>query len=126
MKEERLQILRMIQEGIISAEEGASLLSAMQSSEEKPASGGARRVVESPVLPHRWVRIRVIDKSNERTRVNLTIPIGLLDWGLRLAESMGGLNMSKLRTLIYGGLNGGELLDLESDESNERVVITLE
>ena len=54
------------------------------------------------------------------------IPIGLLDWGLRLAESMGGVNVTRFRNLIFSGLNGGELLNVDSEESNERVIITME
>ncbi|MCB0078023.1 MAG: hypothetical protein KDD73_11470 [Anaerolineales bacterium] len=126
MNEERRMVLQMIQEGIITAEEGAALLSAMQGGDNGPTRTARGQLMETPVMPFRWVRIRVIDKVTERTRVNLSIPIGLLDWGLRLAESMGGVNVTRFRNLIFSGLNGGELLNVDSEESNERVIITME
>ena len=54
--EERMKILKMIQEGKISADEGAKLLKALSASSEKPKrssklSGGQAR----------WLRVRVTD-----------------------------------------------------------------
>ena len=50
--EERLQILKMVQEGKVTAEEGARLLEAV----EAPDTG-----VETSGQPARWLRIRVTD-----------------------------------------------------------------
>ena len=54
--EERLRILKMIEEGTITAEEGAGLLSAVaeSASKKKPARGDA--------VPPRWFRVRVTDR----------------------------------------------------------------
>lgn len=125
MKEERMQILRMIQEGIISAEEGASLLSALGQREQ------LQRVREEPVYPdlpmltRRWLRIRVTDKHNERDRVNLTLPIGLLDWGLRMAEMTAGVRLTAVREVIRSGAEG-KILEVDDAESNERLEIFVE
>lgn len=124
MKEERLQILRMIQEGIVSADEGAKLLAALgerdqQQQREVPVYR------EMPVLQRRWLRIRVTDKANERDRVNVTLPIGLLDWGLKMAEMTAGINLAAVRDVIRGGAEG-KILEVDDSESNERVEIFVE
>lgn len=125
MKEERMQILRMIQEGIISAEEGASLLAALGQREQ------AQRVREEPVYPdlpmlaRRWLRIRVTDPNNERDRVNLTVPIGLLDWGLRMAEMTAGVRLTAVREVIRSGAEG-KILEIDDAETNQRLEIFVE
>ncbi|HEX8681238.1 MAG TPA: hypothetical protein VF707_02920 [Ardenticatenaceae bacterium] len=122
MKEERLQILRMIQEGIISAEDGAKLLAALGSDEPREAPTH----VSSPVsTQRRWLRIRVSDRNGENARVNLTLPLSLLDWGLRLAEGGVGLNLAAVRDVIRGGAEG-KILEVDESESGERVEIFVE
>ncbi|MDQ4078168.1 MAG: hypothetical protein M3220_18215 [Chloroflexota bacterium] len=121
MKEERLQILRMVQEGTISAEEGAQLLAALGS------DGGSqgRSETETSPVSRRWLRIRVTDKANERTRVNLSLPLGLLDWGLNMVEATGGINLVALREAIRSGAQG-KILEVDESESGERVEIIVE
>ncbi len=121
MKEERLQILRMIQEGTITAEEGASLLAALGVEQAREEDGGH----QTRPATRRWFRIRVIDKANDRVKVNLTLPIGLLDWGLNLAESGVGLNLSAVRDVIHAGAQG-KILEVDESESSERVEISVE
>jgi hypothetical protein len=120
MKEERLQILRMIQEGTITAEQGASLLAAL-GAEQAQDEDGARPARTTT----RWFRIRVIDKANDRVKVNLTLPVGLLDWGLKLAESGVGLNLAAVRDVIQAGAEG-KILEVDESESSERVEISVE
>ncbi len=121
MKEERLQILRMIQEGTISAEEGAQLLAALGSNGAEAGSALTTPLSASP----RWLRIRVTDKSSERARVNLSLPLGLLEWGLNMVEATGGINLMTLRAAIRGGAQG-KILEVDEAESGERVEIFVE
>jgi hypothetical protein len=123
MREERMQILQMIQEGVITAEEGAKLLAALSNAAGRGTNPPP--TPETPVAPpRRWLRIRVTDKETGRVRVNLTIPVGLLDWGLKMAE-MGGANLSLVREAIHHGAEG-KVLEVDESESNERVEIFVE
>ena len=124
MKEERMQILRMIQEGTISAADGAQLLAALGEERQGKTPSVPTRV-ESPVMPRRWLRIRVTDKNTERVRVNVTLPLGLLDWGLKLAESGVGLNLAAVRDVIQGGAEG-KILEVDESGTDERVEIFVE
>lgn len=67
MNEERMQILKMVEAGQISAEDAARLLDAL----DGPAPGP-----EGPAAG-RKLRIRVTDRETRKKKVNLTIPIGL-------------------------------------------------
>ena len=55
--EERMKILKMIDEGKLSAEEGAKLLSALSAS-QKASSGGSLAASGA-----RWLRVRVTDTA---------------------------------------------------------------
>lgn len=129
MKEERLQILQMIQEGLITSDEGAKLLAALSKPEQPKAKtisqAKAPRYRERPRSSRRWLRIRVTDKSNERDRVNLTLPIALVDWGLKMAESTAGVHLSAVRDVIRDGAEG-KIIEVEDSSSGDRVEIFVE
>jgi len=71
--EERLKILKMIDEGKISAEEGARLLSALAGSQKT----GNRAPVRSSAGAARWLRVRVTDTFTGKTKATVNLPIGL-------------------------------------------------
>ena len=58
--EERMKILKMIQDGRITAEEGAKLLKALTSSSQKPK----RQPTVRPTGGARWLRVRVTEMRN--------------------------------------------------------------
>ncbi|HJX38132.1 MAG TPA: hypothetical protein VJ714_06015, partial [Anaerolineae bacterium] len=72
--EERLQILKMIEGGQITAEEGAKLLAAL----EEPS----RR--EKPSGSPRWFRVRVTDINTGKQKVNVNLPLTVLDLGAKI------------------------------------------
>lgn len=128
MKEERLQILNMIQEGIISGEEGAKLLAALSARTDSPAKEVSHRERlrwEQPSSSRRWLRIRVTDKANERDRVNVTIPVRFLDWGIRMIEMTTNVSLHAVRDVIQGGAEG-KILEIDDKKSGERIEIFVE
>ena len=62
--EERLKILKMIQDGLITADEGAKLLKALSSSSQKPRP----RRASVQVGGARWLRDRYGDREIEGQR----------------------------------------------------------
>jgi hypothetical protein len=72
--DERMQILRMIESGNISAAEGSKLLEAMGARGPVPA-------LASGVGAGRWLRIRV--KGPEAEQVNVNIPLQLAEFAVR-------------------------------------------
>ncbi len=125
--EERMKILKMIQEGKITAEEGAKLLSALQESKKAPGPGG-RGI--PPIGGNRgWLRVRVTDLRSGKTKVNVNLPLGLMDAGLRIgaqyAPELEDLDLSKLTNEIRSGASG-KLIDVVDEEDGEHVEIFIE
>ncbi|MBU0495571.1 MAG: hypothetical protein KKA73_19630 [Chloroflexi bacterium] len=123
LKEERLQILKMIEDGQISAAEGARLLAALEEPEKKRTAG-----VASPTGA-RWLRVRVTDMSSQRVKVNVNIPLSLasvaMKLGARFAPEMEDLDMTELAEAIQSGA-AGRIVEVEDTEDNERVEIFIE
>jgi len=82
MNEQRRQILDMLAEGKITADEAERLIAALERSvDESPQDGEPRR------KPPKYLRILVDDRSEgEQTRVNVRVPLQLLRAGVRLAS----------------------------------------
>jgi hypothetical protein len=96
MQEERRKILEILQEGKITVDDATRMLTALGEQESK------LRVQRRP----RWVRIRVTDMDTGRTRVNVTLPIGLVKAGLRAGGSIAGiegLDTKDLEALLSRG-----------------------
>ncbi len=121
--EERLRILKMVEQGQISAEDAARLLAVLEErdrGEPAPASTGAGA---------RWFRVRVTDLKSGRSKVNVNIPMGLVHVGLKLgarfAPGIEGLDAHRVIEMIREGARG-KLVDVEDDEGGERVEIFVE
>lgn len=123
--EERLRILKMIDEGKISAEEGARLLSALSE---------VRRPSNVPNMPRmqgtaRWLRVRVTDVATGRSKATVQIPIALLDAGMKIgahfAPEVQGVNMSTIMEALRSGMTG-KIVDVMDDEDGEHVEIFVE
>ncbi len=123
--EERIQILKMIENRQISAEEGARLLAAL---EDKPA-----QEVPPPPSPNtrgRWLRVRVTDLQSGRRKVNVNIPLSLVDIGLKMGAKFSpvgleGLNMNQIMTAVKSG-DTGKIVDVEDEEDGEHVEIYID
>ncbi len=119
--EERLKILRMVEEGKISAEEGARLLAAL-------SKGERRRPPTSPG-EGRWLRVRVTDLKSGKASVNVNLPVGLVNVGLRMGArfvpEMEGLNVQELDEALRQGLTG-KIIDLVDEEEGQRVEVYVE
>ena len=122
--EERLQILRMIEEGKISASEGAELLRALDQSTQKQQSEPLKGASKP-----RWFRVRVTDTMNGRNKVNVNIPMGLVHVGMRMgarfAPEVEGLNFEQVAEAIRSGKQG-KVIDYVNDAESERIEIFVE
>jgi hypothetical protein len=123
--EERMKILKMIQEGKITAEEGAKLLAALKEN-RKPNVGR----VNGPMGGGRgWLRVRVSDIATGKTKVNVNLPLALMDAGLRIgaqyAPELQGLDLAQLVNEVKSGASG-KIIDVVDEEDGEHVEIFIE
>ena len=114
--DERMRILKLIEDHKITAEEGARLLTAMGDTGSAPAGPGAGK----------WLRIRVTDVASGRSKASVQIPIGLLDAGMkigaRFAPEVEGVNMTHVLDAVRAGVKG-KIIDVTDDTDGEHVEI---
>lgn len=124
--EERMKILKMIDEGKISAEEGAKLLSALSESRSRAMTGaGLNRGTGTA----RWLRVKVTDVATGRSKATVQIPISLLEAGLKIgahfAPEVEGVDLTQLMDAVRSGVTG-KLVDVIDDDDREHVEIFVE
>ena len=121
--EERMKILKMIEEGKLSAEEGTKLLSALSERRGPPP-----RLPGMPG-PARWLRIRVTDTRSGRSKASVQIPLALVDAGLKIgahfAPQVEGVDMTNVMEALRSGVTG-KIIDVTDDEDGEHVEIYVE
>jgi hypothetical protein len=127
-RDERLEILRMVETGTISADEAAKLLDALDRADRAERVGAD--AVTQPLAAvggrARHMRVRISDSTTGKANVNLTLPIGLLDAGLGIARRIAPksvVDADAIRQSMAGGFRGS-LIDVT--EGGERIEIIVE
>jgi hypothetical protein len=122
--EERMQILRMIEEGKITAGEGAELLRAL----EKSGRSQPNEPLKGSSAP-RWFRVRVTDTKSGRNKVNVNIPMGLVNVGIKMgakfAPELDSAQYEEIMEAIRSGQQG-KIMDIVDEEDGEHVEIFVE
>jgi hypothetical protein len=125
MREERLEVLRLLEAGDITVEETATLLEALDRAvPTTPASEPAAARSASAEL--RLVRIRITDSGSGKSMVNVAFPLGLIKTGLDIASQYGAEvlpGVAEIRETINAGFRGS-LVDV--DDGGQRVEIIAE
>jgi len=123
--EERMKILKMVEEGKVSAEDGAKLLAALSESRRPPSpptmmgQGGEAR----------WFRVRVTDLATGKVKVNVNIPMGLVNVGIKMgARFAPGLDTEQMESIAEALKSGatGKIVEATDEEDGEKVEIFVE
>jgi hypothetical protein len=118
MSNERMQILQMVQEGKVTAEEAERLLGAL---DNRGAS------METKGKAARWMRVRVVEEGHQK--VNINLPMSLVEVALGMGmkfvpeEQMKGIDVASLLEAIKQGAMGKIV---EIDDENVKVEIIVE
>ena len=119
--EERLKILKMVEEGKISPEEAARLLAAVSKAERRRASTTSSE--------GRWLRVRVTDMDSGKMAVNVNLPVSLVNVGLRMGArfvpEMEGVSLNELDEAIRRGVTGN-IIDIVDEQERQRVEVYVE
>src|SRR5437016_2011161 len=79
LNHERMRVLELLEQGKITATEAAELLRALGDDDrDAPEAAGEAPRGERP----RWFRVRVTDVSTGRPKANVSIPFGMVNFGL--------------------------------------------
>jgi hypothetical protein len=122
-----MQILKMIEAKQITAEEGAKLLAALGEKDRPPVPPNP---LPSPSTSGKWFRVRVTDLRTGRRKVNVNIPLGLVDVGMKMGAKFApagveGLDMNQIIAAIKSG-GQGKVVDVEDEEDGEHVEVFIE
>ncbi len=130
--EERMKILQMIQEGKINPEEGAKLLSALTSSaaRNKPRKPGDTGGSSPRRGTAKWLRVRVTDMNSGKSKVNVNLPISLLQAGMSIAGHFAdNVDSEAIMSAITDAIDEnmtGKIIDVVDGEDGEHVEIFIE
>lgn len=120
--EERLKILKMIEEGKITAEEGTRLLGALHKQKQRGSPSGE----DGP----RWLRVRVLDLNTGKESVRVNLPIGLVNVGMRMgARFIPDMEQESVMEDLAQALNQGmtgKIVDIVDEQEGQRVEIFVE
>ena len=122
--EERMKILKMISDGKITAEEGSKLISTLSQRSEKEIKFAKRS------LSNQMLRVRVTDMSTGKTKVNVNVPMKLVDAGLNIAaqftpEMENAQMMEAVKEALAENISG-KIVDVVDEEDQEHVEIFIE
>jgi len=122
--EERMKILKMISDGKITAEEGSKLISTLSQRSEKETKFAKRS------LSNQMLRVRVTDMSTGKTKVNVNVPMKLVDAGLNIAaqftpEMENAQMMEAVKEALAENISG-KIVDVVDEEDQEHVEIFIE
>ena len=128
LSDERQQVLRMVEEGKISADEGAKLLTALGGGEQ-PSGDRPEPPIET--FGDDGVHVHItVTRGNGKT-VKLSLPLQVARVALPLfdlphAALLGehGVDVNRIRQALQSG-EPGDVLDYQDEESGHRVHIVI-
>lgn len=125
---EKLKILKLVQDGKISAEEGIELLDLISLKNSK-----TKNVFSEPESQPRpsaqWFRVVVTDTNSGKTRVNVRLPVSLVNAGMKMgakfSPQVDGLDRNTLMEFLNSG-STGKVVDVFKDDDGEHVEVYIE
>ncbi|SCZ79832.1 SHOCT-like domain-containing protein [Acidaminobacter hydrogenoformans] len=121
MNDEKLKILKMIEDGIITAEEGSKLLNALAESADLPTAAKKNESGNA-----KWLRVKVLSTENGvKTKVNVNVPVALVETGLKIGkrfdknveDSLKDVDLNEILEMIKNGAEG-KIVEVESDNGD--------
>ena len=127
--EERMKVLRMVEDGKITAEQATQLLEALDEAPTSSPKGAPAGSTPPTSTTGRWFRVRVTDSDTGKVRVNVRLPVGVvnagLKMGMRFAPQVEGMDVESLSAMINSG-EVGQIVDVLDDEDGEHVEVFIE
>ena len=122
ISEEKKQILRMIQDGQITAEEGGRLMSALESAERRASPSPSER----QEVPDQ-IRIQISDLDTGKQKVDFSMPLSMANVGVKLGARL-AMEEVKLEDFIAAAEGGviGKIAEMRDEKSRERIEVFLE
>jgi hypothetical protein len=126
--EERLSVLKLIQDGNITAEEGVKLLDSLEKQGQSIGpSGGTSTKGNSTAA--RWLKITITDLNTKKEKYYLRLPANVINAGInmgaRFSPELNGIDVHSILNKLQTG-ETGKIFDVCDDDSCQRIEIILE
>lgn len=123
MQQETQSVLEMLQAGRITPEQAADLLEALDGA----GAAGA------PKTDARLLRINVTDTRSGRVKVNVNIPMSIVDiagrmglsLGIKRAPELSDVNFEEILAALRSGAQG-KIVDIVDDDDRQHIVVAVE
>jgi hypothetical protein len=122
------QVLRLVAEGRLTAEEAAPILDALQATgaaDDAPDDNSTDEATGPTTSSSRPHALRIMVLENGRSAVNLRVPLSLGRLGLDRIPGLSPDDISGIRRALDEGLTG-PILAVDDDEEGSGVRIVLE
>jgi hypothetical protein len=129
MNDEKIRILKMVEEGKLSASEAAKLIEALEPSKD---GGSASALAKSPGKKARFFKIRVFEGDMNKPKVNVTLPLGLMKAVTKVLPKSAKVQLEDnnidLDALLKAVDENADtkIVEVEDDEEKTRVEIFIE
>lgn len=127
--EKRTEILQLLADGKITADEAAELLSPTPQPEAEAPTPEVPEVVKETAASNskkpKWLHVQVNDLATGKSKVKVNIPLRMVKFGLnmgkRFAPELDGMDWDDLSKVMTE--DAGVLVDVQDDEDGEHVQI---
>lgn len=127
MQDEIKKVLEMLEEEKITKEEAVKLIEALKE---------VKRDEQSIPQSKRKRFLKILVKKEGKPQVNVTIPFGLVNWGLNIANKMGKnminvggedipIDMEELRKAMNDPEFSGKIIDITDEEEGKHIEIEI-
>lgn len=132
LSEEKMKILKMLEEGKINSEDAAKLIEALEKSESTERGGQEETETAKSLETGTSLKIKVTNMDTGKVKVNLTIPMKLAHFAKTLVPSsekfkleQHGINLDELFSTLGTG-KIGKILEVEDEIDRQRIEIWIE
>jgi hypothetical protein len=117
-REERMQVLKMVERGLLSAAEGAELLESL-SDPPRPEVAPHREASDSP----RRMRVLVTDLGTGQQKVDITLPWSLVSVGMSMGARFTprdiDIDLDEVLGAVRAGTEGKVIEVIDEDEGEQ-------
>ena len=122
---DRMKVLKLVEEGRITAEQGAEFLAKSDYRQQARVGSSFGRGGSSG----RWLHIRVTDITTGHSKASVQIPVQLVDAGLKIGAQfvpdIKSVDLAKVMDAVRAGATG-KVLDVNDDKEGEHTEISIE
>ncbi|HSL93696.1 MAG TPA: hypothetical protein VK905_03760 [Bacillota bacterium] len=117
MSNERMQILQMVQEGKVTAEEAERLLGALDNRTTSTENKGRQA---------RWLKVRVVEEGQQK--VNINLPMSLVEVALGMGmkfvpeDQTKGIDVAALLEAIKQGAMG-KIVEIDDEGTKVEIIV---